>query len=327
MSETAPTPRLSVIVPVSETPVDLVPLIEEYLAALDAHGGTYEMLIIVDGGQSWILPHLEELRVRRSEIEIVVLGRTFGEAATLSVGFQRARGELIATLPSYPQVEASGLSAAIDAVEGGADVAVGNRFPRVDSMFNRLQTSVFHRAVRLLTGVRFHDISNGLRVLRPDAARELEIYGDLHRFVPVIAQSQGLNVVEVKVEQSRRQRRVRVSRPGAYLRRMLDLLTVFFLVKFTRKPLRFFGLIGTSMLLPGLAIVGYLGVLRLMGQGIGDRPLLLVGVLMMVLGFQTLCIGMLGEVIIFVHARDLREYTVSEVIRRGRERAPRPQQE
>ena len=309
------TPQLTVIVPVSEPPVELDRLIGEYLEALDGLGRSYEMLIVVDGGQSWVVPHLTALRERRPEIEIVVLGRTFGEAAALSVGFQRARGELIATLPSYAQVEASGLAAAIDAVERGADLAVGNRQPRIDSIFNRLQTGIFHRCVRLLTGVRFRDISNGLRVVRPEVARELEIYGDLHRFVPVIAQSQGFKVVEVDVRQSTQQRRVRVESPGAYVRRALDLLTVFFLVRFTRKPLRFFGLIGTSLLLPGLAIVGYLGLYRLLGfGGIGDRPLLLLGVLMMVLGFQTLCIGMLGEVIIFVHARDLREYTVAEVI-------------
>lgn len=309
------TVQLSVVVPISEPPNDFERLLDSYFAALDKLGRSFEMLAVVDGGQSWIVPTLTKIRERRPELEIVTLGRTFGEAAALAVGFQRAQGDLVATLPSYASVDPSGLSAAIEAVESGADVAVGRRNPRIDSFFNRTQTGLFHSFVRLMTGVTFNDISNGLRVMQPAVARELEIYGDLHRFIPIIAQSQGFNVVEVDVPQSEHQSKLRVERPGAYLRRVLDLLTVFFLVKFTRKPLRFFGLIGSAMLAPGLAIVGYLGIYRLLDMGpIGNRPLLLLGVLMMVLGFQTLCIGMLGEVIIFVHARNLREYTVADVI-------------
>ena len=306
--------QLSVIVPISEPPSELEALLDSYFDSIEKLGMSYELIAVVDGGQSWIVPHLKKLRERRPQLEIVTLGRTFGEAAALAVGFRRARGERIATLPSYAQVDPSGLRAALEAVDQGADVAVGRRNPRIDSGFNRIQTRLFHGCVRLLTGVSFSDISNGLRAMQPAAARELEIYGDLHRFIPIIAQSQGLNVVEVDVPQSERQSKLRVEAPGAYLRRLLDLLTVFFLVKFTRKPLRFFGLIGTTMFAPGSLIVAYLGLYRILGfGGIGNRPLLLLGVLMMVLGFQTLCIGLLGEVIIFVHARNLREYTVADV--------------
>jgi len=323
MNQRENSPQLTVIVPVSEPAQGLAGLIGDYIEALDKLDRSYEMLIVVDGGQSWVVPELRDLRERQPQIEIVVLGRTFGEAAALSVGFRRARGKLIATLPSYAQVEASGLAAAIAALDSGTDLVVGARDTRIDSTFNRLQSGIFHRCVRFLTGVGFRDISNGLRVLRPEVARELGIYGDLHRFVPVIAQSQGFHVTEVDVPQSVRQPRLRFKSPGAYVRRALDLLTVFFLVRFTRKPLRFFGLIGSSLLLPGLGIVAYLGVYRLFGfGGISDRPLLLLGVLMMVMGFQTLCIGMLGEVIIFVHARELREYTISDVMSQSRDPVP-----
>ena len=151
--------------------------------------------------------------------------------------------------------------------------------------------------------------------MRRDIADELEIYGDLHRFIPIIAKGQGFRLAEVPVRQNKAQKSLRVSQPGAYVRRMLDLLTVFFLVRFTRKPLRFFGLIGSGLFVPGVAIVTYLGIYRILGLGgIGNRPLLLLGVLLMVLGFQTLSIGLLGEIIIFVHARNLREYSVSEVV-------------
>lgn len=311
-------PDLTVVVPISEPPSGLTELLRDYAGACERLGRTYEMLVVVDGGQAWVVPQLRKLREVLPALEIVVLGRTFGESAALSVGFSRARGRLIATLPSYEQVDAAGLGGAIEAVERGADMAIGKRNPRIDSAFNRIQTKLFHGCVRILTGASYGDISNGLRVIRPTVADELEIYGDLHRFIPIIARSQGFKVVEVDVRQSPRQRKLRVERFGAYVRRVLDLLTVFFLAKFTRKPLRFFGLIGTVLLVPGSAIVAYLGMYRLFNLGaIGNRPLLMLGVLTMVLGFQTLCIGMLGEVIIFVHARNMREYTVADVIGRG----------
>ncbi len=136
----------------------------------------------------------------------------------------------------------------------------------------------------------------------------------------MIATNRGLHVVEIPVRQSRRQRRLRFPAMGAYPRRLLDLLTVFFLVKFTRKPLRFFGLVGMGLFGPGVAVVGYLGLYRILGLGsIGNRPLLLLGVLLMVLGFQTVSIGLLGEIIIFVHARKLREYSIARILGSSRD--------
>jgi glycosyltransferase involved in cell wall biosynthesis len=319
-------PDISVIVPISEPAGDVQELYLHYLDALDALDRSYELIFVVDAGQSWIVPQLREIRSTRATVEIVVLGRTFGEAAALSVGFSRARAERVVTLPAYPQVDGSGIVRVLEALEAGPDIVTGRRHPRTDSAFNRLQTGVFHGFVRALTRAPYRDISCGLRAMRREAARELEVYGDLHRFIPIIAESQGFSVAECNVEQSGMQKRWRVQRPGAYVRRVLDLLTVFFLAKFTRKPLRFFGLIGTTLFVPGVAIVAYLGIYRLLGLGgIGDRPLLLLGVLLMVLGFQTLSIGLLGEIIIFVHARDLREYSVAEVISRSPGRSQQDQ--
>jgi hypothetical protein len=141
------------------------------------------------------------------------------------------------------------------------------------------------------------------------------LYGDLHRFLPLLAYEQGFKVSEVPVQQSRSDIKRRVHKPGIYLRRLLDVLTLFFLLKFTKKPLRFFGLVGSGLSLAGLVMLGYLGLYRLLQYGpIAGRPLLILGVLLTVLGLQLFSIGLLGELIVFTHARDRKDYQIEEIL-------------
>jgi hypothetical protein len=159
------------------------------------------------------------------------------------------------------------------------------------------------------------DIGCGVRMFRREVLDEIPLYGDLHRFLPVLAFRQGFKIREVDARQSPKEKRLRTYPLGTYLRRMIDLLTVFFLIKFTKKPLRFFGLTGTAVLVTGLAITGYLVVGRLFFRvGLSDRPLFLVGILLVVLGLQIFAIGLIGELIIFIHARDVKEYQIEQII-------------
>jgi hypothetical protein len=146
-------------------------------------------------------------------------------------------------------------------------------------------------------------------------AEELVLYGDLHRFIPVLASTRGFGVLEIKLAQRVEDRPIRVYGLGTYLRRLLDIVTIFFLAKFTSKPLRFFGLIGSTIFGTGAAITAYLGFYRLLGfGGIAGRPLLLLGLLLMVLGVQSLSLGLLGELVIFTHARQIREAQIAEIV-------------
>jgi hypothetical protein len=148
-----------------------------------------------------------------------------------------------------------------------------------------------------------------------EVAGELNLYGDLHRFIPVIAYKQGFKIAEIPIRQHPMNRAVRIQKPGVYLRRFLDILIVFFLTKFTKKPLRFFGLIGSTLFISGSLITLYLGLYRLFGfGGIAERPMLLLGVLLIVLGVQLLSIGLIGEIVIFTHAREMKDYRVEEIL-------------
>jgi len=151
-----------------------------------------------------------------------------------------------------------------------------------------------------------------MRLINKKILSEFVLYGNLHRFIPIFAMQKGIKMKEVKVSQRKEDTQVRLVKPGVYLRRMLDIITLFFLVKFTKKPLRFFGLIGASLFIPGVFLASYLGILRILGAiELANRPLLLLGILLIVFGIQTFSVGLIGELILFSHAKDLKDYVNS----------------
>ncbi len=315
-----PRPDVSVVIPVVERHGDLELLFAELSSEIEAAGRTAEYIFVVDYREREVIPTLRELQARTErELTLVLLGGTFGESSALTVGLERARGDVIVTAAAYFQVEPSGVRAALEGLDAGADLIVGRRHPRLDSWFNRLQSSLFHGLVNWMTGSNFRDISSGFRAMKRRVAEELNVYGGLHRFIPILAHNQGFRVEELPIPQRKEDRPTRYYGVAIYLKRVLDVLTIFFLMKFTRRPLRFFGLIGLGVSAVGGAITLYLGIYRLLDFGaIAGRPLLLLGVLLIVLGIQTLSLGLLGEIIIFTHARSIRDYQVAEVIEQTR---------
>src|SRR6185436_7536505 len=310
-------PDVSVVVPIVERCGDLRQIYREFSAELSRLGLRSEFIFVVDDSQRGALPILRELEQGEGgRISILQLSGSFGESAALMLGLERARGEKIMTLAAYFQVEPRGIGPALAALDEGVDLVAGRRHPRIDSFFNRVQSRLFHWFLRRLTSTDFHDISCGFKVMRRRVTRELHIYGGQHRFIPILAMNRGFTVREMRLPQRNEDRGTRFHGAGAYLGRLLDILTIFFLVRFTRTPLRFFGLLGLSLFLSGFVIDLVVAAQKIVwNTEIADRPLLLLGVLLMVLGMQTLSLGLLGEMIIFTHARNVRDYRVAEVIR------------
>ncbi|HEX5574669.1 MAG TPA: glycosyltransferase, partial [Gemmatimonadales bacterium] len=245
-------------------------------------------------------------------IKLLRFVREFGETAALRLGIERSRGDLVLTLPAYFQVQPEGIPLLLDAVEAGADMAVANRSPRLDSWLNRAQSRLFHSIVGGVSDQRFHDMACGVRLMRRTVAETLPLYGDLHRFIPALALREGFRVQEVSVAQHPSDARTRVYRPGVYFRRLLDIAAFFFLAKFTEKPLRFFGLVGSVFLGAGGILSLVLLVERVEGQGIANRPALLLAVLLVALGVQLIGLGLVGEIIVHLRAPHRRAYRVRE---------------
>lgn len=309
--------ELSVVIPISDRYDDLWELYLQYAEALATTKYTYEFIFVLDGIDHEAFETLKTLKSEFPEIKVTTLNRWVGEATALAVGFDIAQGSIILTLAPYLQVEPGEIGCVLkELAESENDLVISWRHPRIDSVFNRIQSWAFHRLTRILTGMKYRDISCGLRAMKREVVEEVQLYGDLHRFFPLLAYQRGFRVAEVPVRQSQTDRKRRVYHPGVYLRRLLDLLTLYFLFKFTRSPLRFFGLVGSGLFGTGGVITGYLGVYRLLSFGpIANRPLLILGVLVMVLGVQLFSIGLLGEIIIFTHARQMKDYAVSKILK------------
>jgi glycosyltransferase involved in cell wall biosynthesis len=310
-----PSVAVSIVVPVTERCDDLCDLYRAHAVVLTSRGYSFEFIFVFDGGFQEQVSGLEALVAQGEPIRIVTLARSFGEATALMVGFEQAQGEILLTLAAYFQVVPEGLVQVLSMVHKGYDCVIARRCPRIDSWLNQLQTLGFNSLVRRLTGVGWHDMSCGLKGLHRRVVQELHLYGDLHRFLPLLAYQGGFRVTEVDIPQHPADSWVRVYRPGVYLRRLLDILTLVFLCKFVRKPLRFFGLIGVGFFTVGLLISLVLTVERLLGlTGLADRPLLILGVLLMVLGIQTGTIGFLGEIVIFTHAGNEKDYKIDKIL-------------
>jgi glycosyltransferase involved in cell wall biosynthesis len=302
---------VSVIVPVVERADDLTELYRSFSAVLDAQGEEYEFVFVFDGG---FAPPAELLALSQQHdgIRLLRFARTFGETAALRLGIQRSRGDVILTLPAYFQVTPEGVATLLASLNEETDLVVANRWPRIDGWLNRVQSVAFNRMIAGVTDRPFHDIACGVRAMRRTVAEGLPLYGDLHRFIPALALREGYRVAEVAVPQHPGNARTRLYRPGVYARRLLDIAAFFFLAKFTEKPLRFFGLVGSGFFAAGAVTSVVLLVSRLQGQGIANRPLLLLAVLLLALGVQLLGLGLVGEIIVHLRAPHRRAYRVRE---------------
>lgn len=314
MSEDLSGIALSVIVPVCGRRADALVLHAEYKAGLDAIGRPYEMIFVLDGPNETFAAGLTQLSDAGHPLTVVTLTRAFGEATALMAGFEHASGQTIVTLPAYHQIEAGEVARLVEAL-GDCDFAMGRRWPRAGGTFERLRRGLFHGLLAWVTGLKFNDLGCGARAFDRRVLEEIQLYGDQHRFLAVLADRQGFRVREVDVRQSTKDRFDGFYEPRAYARGFLDIFTVFFLVRFTKKPLRFFGMLGVTTFVVGAVLITWLVIDRLfLGHGLTERPALLLASLLVVLGLQLFALGLLGELIIFTHARAIKDYQVERVI-------------
>ena len=305
--------ELSVIIPVTERHDPVSELFHDYKQGIDATGLSHEIIYVLDGEHPEVLNELNRLR-NTEQITIITLAKWFGEATALNAGFSAASGQKILTLPAYKQVESDAIPALVATLNEN-DMVLARRQPRKDSIFNRLQAKLFNAFLRSFTDLEIHDAGCGVRLFDRKVLEDVHIYGDLFRFFPIMAHRQGFRVVEMETPQSSSDAFQRIYAPGLYLRRLLDLLTIFFLVRFTKKPLRFFGLIGIFLFGVGTLATAYLVIDKLLFDvALATRPALFLSSLLIVLGIQVIAIGLIGEIIIFTHAKDLKEYKIDRII-------------
>lgn len=305
--------ELSIIVPVTERYDPVSELYHEYKRAIESTGKSFEFIYVLDGEHPKVLKELNQLQETDS-ITVITLAKWFGETTALNAAFGQASGDVFLTLPAYQQIEVDGIPEIINSLED-CDMVLARRCPRSDSIINRVQARLFNFLLRFSTDLQINDAGCSVRAFTRKIVEDVQLYGDLHRFFPVIAHQQGYRVIETDVAQAKADKHRRIYSPGLYVRRLLDLLTIFFLVKFTKKPLRFFGLVGTTLFAFGLMGTLFLVTQRLFfDMSLADRPALILSSLLVVLGVQIIAIGLIGEIIIFTHAKELKEYKIDKII-------------
>ena len=309
-------PEVSVIIPGLNEADSLAELASRVRESLD---GTrlYEIIFVDDGStdNSWEV--ISGLARDDARVKGVQLRKNFGKAMALSAGFHRARGAIIITMDADLQDDPADLPAFIAQIEEGQDVVVGWKVNRLDPSNRLILSRIFNGTVRRATGVKLHDMNCGFKAYRREVIRTIPVYGDLFRFIPAFAAWEGFRVAEVPVKHHAR--KYGKSRYGLerILRGFFDLLSVIFLTRYQRKPMHLFGLIGLVMGGIGFATELYLTVLWFRGHKIGDRPLLLLGALEILVGIQLLSMGFIGEFLTYQNHRrmDAQDLPIREEIK------------
>ena len=288
---------LSIVIPLVDEAVNLEQLYRELTETLVEFGRDYELLFIDDGSTDATFELLARFQASDARVRVIRFRRNFGQTAAFSAGFAHARGQTIVTIDGDLQNDPRDIPALVSQLEQGYDIVCGWRRRRHDAwLTRRLPSMIANWIISRSTGVHLHDYGCSLKAFRAEVVKSLKLYGEMHRFIPALASEIGVRVDEMVVNHRPRTRGRSKYGLSRTLRVILDLMTVKFLLSYSTRPLQMFGLVGLLMGGVGLAVTGWLAYVRLFGnQAIGDRPLLLFGILLIFTGVQLGTLGLLAE--------------------------------
>ena len=292
---------ISVVVPLRDEELTIALLYDELRSALEPLGRPWEVVYVDDGSGDGSWAALTRLHAASDNVRVVRLRRNFGKATALQAGFAQAEGDVIVTIDADLQDDPAEIPRLLAKLDEGFDLVSGWKTRRRDPLSRRLLSKIFNGVTGWLSGVRLHDMNCGLKAYRAEAVRDLRLYGELHRFIPVLAHYRGFRVAELAV--NHRAREHGRSRYGLerYVRGFLDLLTVSFLGRYRTRPLHLFGGLGLMLGVLGAGVLAYLTAIKISGASIGGRPLLILGVLLVVVGLQFFSLGLIAEMVTRQH--------------------------
>ncbi len=306
------TPDLSIVVPVFDEAESLPELADRIRAAMDAAGLSFEVWLVDDGSRDASWATIEQLHAHDDRFRGLRFRRNYGKSAALAAGFARAAGRNVATLDADLQDDPAELPAMIARLDAGADLVSGWKQKRNDPLEKTIPSRFFNGVTRWMSGIPLHDFNSGIKAYRGEVVKSVRVYGELHRYIPLLAKWEGYDRIEEQVVQHHA-RKYGTTKFGLerYLRGFLDLITVVFLTRFARRPMVFFGGLGTLSFVVGFGILLWLSVAKLFfGEPIGSRPLLTLGVTMLLLGAQSFLTGLLGEMIVRPEMENVERFDV-----------------
>ena len=309
-------PHLSIVVPVYEEEESLPELAVLLREVCEREGFSFEVWMIDDGSkdQSWEV--IQQIHVEDARFAGIRFRRNYGKSAALAVGFQRSRGRYVVTIDADLQDDPNEIPALLAMLDEGNDLVSGWKKKREDPLSKKIPSKVINTITRRLTGIDLHDINCGLKAYKRDVVKNIKVYGELHRYIPLLAKWQGFTrIVEKPVKHHARKYGRTKFGIERFARGFLDLLTTLFMTRFAARPMHFFGSLGMMAFLGGFLISLWISIDKLFfGNPIGDRPLLLFGVMLILLGSQMFATGLLGEMIIRPRMEETTSYQIVETM-------------
>ncbi len=290
---------ISIVVPVYNEDESIELLIKEIIDVMDKNKYKFELIIINDGSKDNTRNVLDNLAITIKELIIINLRKNYGQTAAMAAGFDNTNGDIVITLDGDLQNDPNDIPRLINSLHKGYDLVCGWRFDRKDRLLNRrIPSKIANRLIGKVTGINLHDYGCSLKAFSKEIINDIKLYGELHRFLPVLANIEGAKIKEIKV--NHRSRKFGESKYGIdrTFRVLMDLLTVWFMNKFLTRPMYVFGFIGIFSILSSLLISSYLIVIKILGEDIGNRPLLLFALILGIAGVQLFSFGLLGELLI-----------------------------
>lgn len=302
-------PEFSVVIPILNEEESLHELVSRIREAFTRIGKKFEIVFIDDGSTDTTLKLLQKYAQDNPHIHVISFRRNMGKAVALTTGFRRAKGKYVVTMDADLQDDPANIERLLDEqVAGDYDLVSGWRKNRKDSLLKVVNSRFFNNfVIPFLFGTNFRDMNSGLKLYKKDLSSELKLYGGMHRFIPILAHEMGYTVKEVPIQHNERKYGYSKFKSTKILTDIPDLITMYFLIKYTRRPLHFFSKLGGSLLLLGSVILLYLVGVKLTGEAIGGRPLLTFGVLFVIAGLQTIFTGLLADLMVNFHRTDTDE--------------------
>ena len=309
--------ELSVVVPIYNEADSIEPLVNAIANAVKETNLNYEIICVDDGSKDGSTNVLTNLAKRRTDFKAVILRRNYGQTPAMAAGFESAQGKVIVTLDGDLQNDPADIPMLVDKLDEGYDLVSGWRKNRQDAALTRLLPSkIANILIAKVTGVKLHDYGCSLKAYRSELVADMNLYGELHRFLPALAYIEGARITEVPVRHHARRFGQSKYGLGRTIRVVMDLLTVYFMKKFLTRPMHVFGIGGVVSLLTGIAMGSYLTIVKLFfDQNIGDRPLLILAVLLIITGVNLFCFGLVTELLMRTYHESQRRpiYRIRDV--------------
>jgi hypothetical protein len=305
----------SIIIMVEERTPNFAKFVQTLDDLFSARRKLYEIIIIANGTASFVKNELKRIDNLSRNVKAFIINKKVPQAVCLNAGFNQSKGNILLICGSYQQIKKESYKRLIEALDADTDIINPWRCNRVDPKFNQIQSRIFNKIVNIITQSQVKDLSCNVKVIRRKVLENVKLYGNMYRFLPIVAANKGFRYKDVKCEHDQEFGKTGFYSLRIYFGRVIDILTLYFNLRFTKKPLRFFSLIGTIFVTIGLLLLAGIILQKILfGYPIGNRIELLLSILLITLGLQAASVGLLGEILTFTYGNIIKEYSIEKIL-------------